>query len=63
MLFVELNDGTKQNLGHISEIKVDGSDVVYYGVKGSLDGYREHFETEDEARDRYEQLQKDLLAN
>lgn len=63
MLFVELNDGTKQNLGHISEIKVDGSDVVYYGVKGSLDGYREHFETEDEAQDRYEQLQKDLLAN
>ena len=61
MLFVELNDGTKQNLGHISEIKVDGSDVVYYGVKGSLDGYREHFDTPEDAQQRFEDLQKDLL--
>lgn len=61
MLFVELNDGTKQNLGHISEIKVDGSDVVYYGVKGSLDGYREHFDSEEDAQKRFEDLQKDLL--
>lgn len=61
MLFVELNDGTKQNLGHISEIKVDGSDVVYYGVKGSLDGYREHFDSEEDAQQRFEDLQKDLL--
>ena len=62
MLFVELNDGTKQNLGHISEIKVDGSDVVYYGVKGSLDGYREHFDSEEDAQQRFEDLQKDLLG-
>ena len=62
MLFVELNDGTKQNLGHISEIKVDRSDVVYYGVKGSLDGYREHFDSEEEAQERFEDLQKDLLG-
>ena len=62
MLFIELNDRTKQNLGHISEIKVDGSDVVYYGVKGSLDGYREHFDSEEEAQERFEDLQKDLLG-
>lgn len=62
MLFVELNDGTKQNLGHISEIKVDGSDVVYYGVKGSLDGYREHFNTEEDAQTRFEDLQKELIG-
>lgn len=61
MLFVTLNDGTKENLGHISEIKVDGSDVVYYGAKGSLDGYREHFDSEEEAQQRFEDLQEDLL--
>ena len=63
MLYVELNDGRTENLMHISNIDIDGTDVVYYSAKGSLDGYREHFETEDEAQNRYEELQKDLLAN
>lgn len=62
MLFVELNDGTTQNMGHISEIKVDGSDVVYYGVKGSLDGYREHFDSEEDAQTRFEELQGKLIG-
>ena len=61
MLYVELNDGRTENLMHISHIDIDGTDVVYYSAKGSLNGYREHFETEDEAQSRYEELQKDLL--
>ena len=63
MLYVELNDGRTENLMHISHIDIDGTDVVYYCGKGSLNGYREHFETESEAQDRYEELQKDLLIN
>lgn len=61
MLYVKLNDGRTENLMHISHINVDGNDVVYYSAKGSLDGYREHFETEQEAQNRYEELQNDLL--
>lgn len=61
MLYVELNDGRTENLMHISHINIDGNDVVYYSAKGSLDGYREHFETEQEAQNRYEELQNDLL--
>lgn len=63
MLYVKLNDGRTENLMHISHINIDGTDVVYYSAKGSLDGYREHFETEQEAQDRYEELKKDLVAN
>lgn len=61
MLYVKLNDGRTENLMHISHINIDGNDVVYYSAKGSLDGYREHFETEQEAQNRYEELQDDLL--
>lgn len=61
MLYVKLNDGRTENLMHISHINVDGNDVVYYSARGSLDGYREHFETEQEAQNRYEELQNDLL--
>lgn len=63
MLYVKLNDGRTENLMHISHIAVEGTDVVYYSAKGSLDGYREHFETEQEANDKYDELKKDLLAN
>ena len=62
MIFVELNDGRKENLLHISEITVDGTDVVYKSAKGSLDGYREHFETEAGAQTRYKELQNVLLV-
>lgn len=61
MLYVKLSDGRTENLMHISHIDIDGNDVVYYSARGSLDGYREHFETEQEAQNRYEELQNDLL--
>ena len=61
MLYVELNDGRKENLMHISQIDIDDTDIVYYSAKGSLNGYREHFETIQEAENRYQELQKDLL--
>lgn len=61
MLFVELNDGRRENILHISEIIVDGTDVVYKSAKGSLDGYREHFDSEDNAKARYQELQSLLL--
>ena len=61
MMFLELNDGRRINLTHMSTIEVDGTDVVYKPAKGSLDGIREHFETSEEAQERYEKLQEDLL--
>lgn len=61
MVFLNLNDGKTMNLLHISEINVDGSDVVYKSAKGSLDGYREHFDNETDAQNRYLELQKEIL--
>ena len=61
MMFLELKDGRRINLTHMSTIEVDGTDVVYKPAKGSLDGIREHFETSEEAQERYEKLQDDLL--
>lgn len=61
MMFLDLNDGRTINLTHISTIEVDGIDVVYKPAKGSLDGIREHFETSEEAQERYEKLQDELL--
>lgn len=63
MLFVELNDGRRENILHISEIIVEGTDVIYKSAKGSLDGYREHFESENDAQARYQELQSLLLVN
>lgn len=61
MMFLELNDGRRINLTHMSTIEIDDTDVVYKPAKGSLDGIREHFETSEEAQERYEKLQEDLL--
>lgn len=61
MMFLELNDGRRINLTHMSTIEVDDTDVVYKPAKGSLDGIREHFETSEEAQQRFEKLQDDLL--
>lgn len=62
MIFLELNDGRIENLLHISTIYVDDTDVVYNSARGSLDGYREHFETDTEAQARYEELKSKLLV-
>ena len=61
MMFLELNDGRRINLTHMSTIEVDGTDVIYKPAKGSLDGIREHFETSEEAQERYDKLQDELL--
>lgn len=61
MMFLELNDGRRINLTHMSTIEVDDTDVVYKPAKGSLDGIREHFETSEEAQQRFEKLQDDLV--
>lgn len=61
MMFLELNDGRRINLTHMSTIEVDDTDVVYKPAKGSLEGIREHFETSEEAQERFEKLQENLL--
>lgn len=60
MMFIELNDGRKQNLTHISSVEINGTDILYKSARGSLDAYTEHFETEQEAKARYDEL-KDML--
>ena len=61
MMFIELNDGRQINLTHISTIEIDDSDVVFYPAKGSLDGIREHFDTVEDAQDRFDELQNNLI--
>ena len=61
MIFIELNNGKKLNVLHISEISVEGNDIIYESAKGSLTEYREHFETEVEANAKYEELKSNLL--
>lgn len=63
MLFIELNDGTRQNLATISYIEVKGTDVIYKPGKQSIFDIIEHFGTEQEAQDRYTELQDKLLVN
>ena len=62
MMFIELNDGRRENMFHISEICLDGTDVIFKSAKGSIDGYREHFDTEKDAQARYKELQGMLLV-
>lgn len=61
MYYVILNDGTKVNLLFTSKIYVQDTDVVYEEATGSLNIKKEHFNTEEEAKDRYENL-KQLYA-
>ena len=61
MMFITLNDGRTINLTHICVIEVDYDDVVYKPAKGSMEAIREHFATPEEAQERYEKLQDDLL--
>lgn len=62
MIYVKLNDGRTQNLIHIGLINLDGKNVVYQSAKGSLNEYKETFDTKDEANARYEEL-KGLLID
>lgn len=62
MIYVKLDDGRTQNLIHIGLIKLENNGIVYQSAKGSLNEYTETFETEREAKDRYAELQKDLLV-
>ena len=60
MVFVELNNGKKLNVLHISKISVEENDVIYESAKGSLDNIKEHFDSSQEAETRYQELQKEL---
>lgn len=61
-MFLTLNDGRTINLVHISNIDVRDTDVVYYPARGSLDGIIEHFESNEEAKNRYIEVQGKVLA-
>ena len=62
MQFITLNDGRTINILHISHIEIVDTDVVYYPAKGSIDGIHESFETQEEAENRYNELQKLLIG-
>ena len=60
MVFIELNNGKKLNVLHISKISVEENDVIYESAKGSLNNIKEHFDSSQEAETRYQELQKEL---
>ena len=53
MVFVELNNGKKLNVLHISKISVEENDVIYESAKGSLDNIKEHLLFFDGGNDGY----------
>lgn len=61
MYYVILNDGRKVNLLFTSKIYVQDTDVIYETSIGSLNVIKEHFNTNEEANSRYENL-KELYA-
>ena len=60
-MFLELKSGKTINLVHYSHIKVEDTDVVFYPAKGSLNSVREHYDTVEEAEDRYNELKDELV--
>ena len=58
MFYLVLNDGRKINILFISKIYVQDTDVIYETAVGSLDVTKEHFETEQDANNRYERLKQ-----
>lgn len=63
MIFIELNNGKKLNVLHISKISLNDKDVIYESAKGSLNNIIEHFESADEANAKYKELKKNLLID
>lgn len=62
MIFIKLNDGTTQNLPTIAYITRNKNDIIYKPARGSLNDIVEHFETEEEAIKREEELNRLLLT-
>lgn len=61
MFYVILNDGRKVNLLFTSKIYVQDTDVIYETSVGSLNVIKEHFNTQEDATNRYDNL-KELYA-
>lgn len=61
MVFLSLNNGRTINLLHISSIYVADKDVVFEQARGSLTDIREHFDTVENAVNRYEELKQSLV--
>lgn len=61
MFYVILNDGRKVNLLFTSKIYVQDTDVIYETSVGSLNVIKEHFNTQEDATNRYNNL-KELYA-
>ena len=61
MFYVILNDGRKVNLLFTSKIYVQDTNVIYETSVGSLNVIKEHFNTQEDATNRYNNL-KELYA-
>lgn len=61
MFYVILNDGRKVNLLFTSKIYVQDTDVIYETSVSSLNVIKEHFNTQEDATNRYNNL-KELYA-
>ena len=58
MFYVILNDGRKVNLLFTSKIYVQDTDVIYETSVGSLNVIKEHFNTQEDATNRYDNLKE-----
>ena len=58
MFYVILNDGRKVNLLFTSKIYVQDTNVIYETSVGSLNVIKEHFNTQEDATNRYDNLKE-----
>lgn len=61
MIFVELNNGSKVNLVHTSNIELHDKEIIYKQAKGS--DIIEKFNTKSEAEAKYSELKHDNLIH
>ena len=61
MIFVELNNGTKVNLVHTSNVELHEDEIIYKQAKGT--DIVEKFNSNEEAKTRYESIKKDIVIS
>lgn len=61
MIFYMRKNGEKINLTHISSIKIDNNKLKFYPAKGSLNAIEDEYDTEVEAKEKYEELKKNII--
>lgn len=61
-MFIKNKSGKHTNIFYISQVYQTGNDVIFESSKGQLGDIIEHYETENEAKTRYSEVEKELVG-